>query len=69
MQDGGVGFLERYAIMEELRKGRLREVRILEGSPIIEFGVGYLNRRNLSPAAWAFLRLLDKWDDLLPFMK
>ncbi|MBN2122829.1 MAG: LysR family transcriptional regulator, partial [Deltaproteobacteria bacterium] len=68
-QDSGVGFLERYAITDDLKRGLLREVRILEGPPVIEFGVGYLNRRILSPAAWAFLRLLDKSEDLLPFIK
>ncbi len=67
-QDKGVSFFERYE-MEEPSEKALREVRILEGAPIMEFGIGYLNRKNLSPAAWAFLRLLDKSEDLLPFIK
>jgi len=67
-QDKGVGFFERYE-MEEPSEKALREVRILEGAPIMEFGIGYLNRKTLSPAAWAFLRLLDKSEDLLPFIK
>lgn len=67
-QDKGVGFFERYE-MEEPSEKVLREVRILEGAPIMEFGIGYLNRKTLSPAAWAFLRLLDKSEDLLPFIK
>jgi DNA-binding transcriptional LysR family regulator len=66
-QDNGVGFVERDAIREELNTGSLKIVRILEGSPVIEFGIGYRNRRNLSPAAWAFLRLLDKSEAITPF--
>jgi len=65
-QDKGVGFFERYAVREELREGSLRSVRILEGSPTIAFGIGYLQRRHLSPAAWAFLRLVGSQPDLLP---
>jgi DNA-binding transcriptional LysR family regulator len=67
-QDKGVSFFERYE-MEGPSEKVLREVRILEGAPVMEFGIGYLNRKNLSPAAWAFLRLLDKSEDLLPFIK
>jgi DNA-binding transcriptional LysR family regulator len=67
-QDKGVSFFERYE-MEEPSEKVLREIRILEGAPIMEFGIGYLNRKTLSPAAWAFLRLLDKSKDLLPFIK
>jgi len=59
-QDNGVGFVEQYAVEEELSSGSLKAVQILEGSPAIEFGIGYRNRKYLSPPAWAFLRLLDK---------
>ena len=59
-QDHGVGFVEQGAIEEELKNGTIKLVRILEGSPVIEFGIGYRNRKDLSPSAWAFLRLLDK---------
>jgi DNA-binding transcriptional LysR family regulator len=59
-QDAGIGFVEQDAIDEELKNGTLKRVQILEGSPAIEFGIGYRNRKDLSPAAWAFLRLLDK---------
>ena len=60
LQDSGVGFVERDAVNEEIQNGTLQIVRILEGSPAIEFGIGYRNRKDLSPPAWAFLRLLDK---------
>jgi len=59
MQDRGLAFMEKGAVEEELKNGSLISVHILEGSPIIEFGIGYRNRRDLSPPAWAFLRLLE----------
>jgi len=68
-RDSGVAFVERDAAREELKKGSLKVVRILEGSPVIEFGIGYRNRRDLSPAAWAFLRMLDTARDLKPFSR
>lgn len=43
-QDNGVGFIERDAVNDELHNGTLQAVRILEGSPTIEFGIGYRNR-------------------------
>ncbi|MFH1115011.1 MAG: LysR family transcriptional regulator [Pseudomonadota bacterium] len=64
-QDNGVGFLEEFAVNEELKNGSLKAVKIHEGSPTIEFGIGYRNRKYLSPPAWAFLRLLDKSKNLL----
>lgn len=67
-QDKGISFLEEYSI-EKKGKNALKQIRILEGSPTIEFGIGYLNRKQLSPAAWAFLRMVDKSKDLFPFIK
>ncbi len=64
-QGNGVGFLEEFAVNEELIDGSLKAVQILEGSPTIEFGIGYRNRKYLSAQAWAFLRLLDKSRSLL----
>ena len=63
-QDNGIAFVEHDAIDEELKSGTLKLVRILKKSPVIEFGIGYRNRKNLSPPAWAFLGLLDKSADL-----
>jgi DNA-binding transcriptional LysR family regulator len=68
-QDNGIAFVERDAVDEELRAGTLKTVRILEGSPSIEFAIGYRDRRELSPPAWAFLRLLDKSADLFSVLK
>lgn len=58
--DNGLGFAQRGLVEEELKDGRLRLVRIVEGFPIVESGIAYAHRRELSPAAWAFLRLADK---------
>lgn len=63
-QDNGVAFLKREAVEAELNDGSLKIVHILEGSPVVEVGIGYRNRRELSPAAWAFLRLVEKCEDL-----
>lgn len=60
-----MAFVKRDAVDEELKNGTLKSVRILEGSPTIEFGIGYRNRKELSPPAWAFLRLLEKSETLL----
>ncbi len=65
-QDNGTCFLVRSAVQEELKSKALREIRILEGAPRIEYGIGYLQRKALSPAAWAFLRLLEQVRDILP---
>ncbi|MGE5841695.1 MAG: LysR family transcriptional regulator substrate-binding protein, partial [Deltaproteobacteria bacterium] len=59
-QDEGVGFMCWDEIADELSKKRLREIRLLECSPYIEYGIGYLTRKNLSEASLAFLRMIDK---------
>ncbi|MCX5805847.1 MAG: LysR family transcriptional regulator [Proteobacteria bacterium] len=68
-QDNGVSFFERDAIEEELSNGTLKPIHILEGSPTLGFGIGYRNRKDLSPPAWAFLRLFDKPEVLSMFFK
>jgi DNA-binding transcriptional LysR family regulator len=65
-QDNGACFLVRSAVQHELKINTLKEVRVLEGAPRIQYGIGYLQRKTLSPAAWAFLRLLDRVGDILP---
>ena len=64
-QDDGVSFLVRSTVSEDLNKSKLRSINILAGPPTLEYGIGYLERRSLSPGAWAFLRLLDKYEDLI----
>jgi len=59
-QDEGVCFMCRDEIADDLSKKRLREIRLLECSPYIEYGIGYLNRKNLSEASLAFIRMIDK---------
>jgi DNA-binding transcriptional LysR family regulator len=53
-RDNGIGFIESDAVEQELRDGSLRSITILEGWPVIEFGIAYGNRRELSAGAWAF---------------
>ncbi len=65
-QETGVSFLEKYAVQEELNNNVFKSIRILEGAPKIQFGIGYHQKKHLSPAAWSFLRLLDKYKDIFP---
>ena len=65
-QDNGISFMGKMAVEEDLKNHAFRAIRILEGSPTIQFGIGYLQRKYLSPAAWAFLRMVDKMDEILP---
>ena len=50
--DYGLAFLERYSVREELEAGVLKPIRILEGSPSFRLGIGYFQRKDLSPTAW-----------------
>jgi DNA-binding transcriptional LysR family regulator len=59
-QDEGVGFICRDEIADELSKKRLREICLLECSPYIEYGIGYLTRKNLSEASLAFIKMIDR---------
>ncbi|MEW6663760.1 MAG: LysR substrate-binding domain-containing protein [Thermodesulfobacteriota bacterium] len=59
-QDEGVAFMCRDGIAEDLSKKRLREVPLLECSPCIEYGIGYLARKNLSEASLAFIRMIER---------
>lgn len=64
-EDEGVSFLCRETVEEELSKGILKEIHLSEGPLFIEYGIGYLNRNNLSRASLAFLRLIEKSKDRL----
>lgn len=59
-QDEGVGFVYRNGLAEELPKKRLREIRLLECSPYIEYGIGYLTRKDLSEPSLAFIRMIEQ---------
>jgi len=63
-EDYGVAFLARSAVAKELKAGDLKAVKISEGLPVMEYGFGYISGKSLSPAAGAFLRLLDKLDNI-----
>ena len=61
-KDVALSFLEKFAIREEIKRKTLKVVRIAEGSPKIDLGIGYLEQELLSPTAKAFLRMLDEID-------
>jgi DNA-binding transcriptional LysR family regulator len=58
--DEGVSFVPQAAVKDELQNGLLKSVSIVEGSPVIDYGLAYQQRKYLSPAAWAFVRLAAK---------
>lgn len=60
MADQGASFMVKSALKDELDKGLLRAIPIVEGPPIMEYGIGYIQRKYLSPAAWGFMRLAEK---------
>lgn len=59
--DEGVSFVCRDVVLNELSNGLLKEVHILDFNPVIEYGVAYLKRSNLSQAALAFLNMIDQF--------
>lgn len=64
-EDEGLSFLCRDAVQDDLLKRSIREIHLLECSPFIEYGIGYLNRNILSQASLAFLRIIEKSKALL----
>lgn len=61
--DEGVSFFCRDAVLHELSSGLLKEVQITDFKPVIEYGVGYLKRSNLSQAALAFLKTINQYSE------
>jgi DNA-binding transcriptional LysR family regulator len=61
--DEGVSFFCRDVVLNELSEGTLKEVRISGCTPFIEYGIAYLNRSELSQAALAFLKTIEKLKD------
>jgi len=59
--DEGVSFVCRDVVINELSNGLLKEVNIKDFTPVIEYGVAYLKRSNLSQAALAFLNMIDQF--------
>jgi DNA-binding transcriptional LysR family regulator len=58
--DEGVSFICRDVVLNELSEGSLKEVRISGCTPYIDYGIAYLNRSDLSQAALAFLKSIEK---------
>ena len=59
--DEGVSFFCRDVVQKELSGGLLKEVRILDFKPVIEYAVAYLKLSNLSQAALAFLKMIKQY--------
>jgi len=59
--DEGVSFFCRDVVLHELSSGLLKEVQITDFKPVIEYGVAYLKRSNLSQAALAFLTMINQF--------
>ncbi|MCX5814316.1 MAG: LysR family transcriptional regulator [Proteobacteria bacterium] len=60
IENQGACFMVKSALKDELEKGLLKVIPIIEGPPIIEYGIAYLQRKYLSPAAWAFVRFAER---------
>lgn len=60
MKDKALGFVEIFAVRDQLKNKQFKKIKIKEGSPTIEFGIGYLKERRLSPITQAFLNMLDE---------
>lgn len=56
----GVAFLVRSAIEEELRAGRVKIVPIVDEDLAVQVHIAYLEDGDLSPAAQAFLKILEE---------
>ncbi|MDW7712634.1 MAG: LysR family transcriptional regulator, partial [Deferrisomatales bacterium] len=65
-QNMGVSFIVRSAVRSELEDRRIKTIDVLEGLPKLEYGISYRNKNSLSPAAWAFLSLLEKMEGVIP---
>ncbi len=59
-QDKGVAFLCRDIVRDELSQNRLREIRVSECVPCLDYGIGYLDRKSLSEASLAFIETVDR---------
>lgn len=59
-QDEGVSFICRQGVEDDIGQKKLKEIRVIERVPDIHYGVGYLNRSDLSEASLAFIRIIEK---------
>lgn len=67
--DEAASFFCRDVVLKELSEGLLKEVRILDFTAVIEYGVAYLKRSNLSQAALAFLKMITQFVEQDKFEK
>lgn len=59
-QGKGLSFVPGVTVHAELKNKTLKAVRIVEGLPEVSLGIVYLKGKSLSPAALAFLQVLDE---------
>lgn len=59
-RDEGVSFVCRQGVDEEIEQKKLKEIHVQEIVPDIPYGIGYLNRNDLSEASLAFIRTFEK---------
>jgi DNA-binding transcriptional LysR family regulator len=59
----GISFVVKSAVQEELKRGTLKSRLLSSGPLFLNVDIVYLNNRNLSPSAQAFLELLQKGED------
>ena len=62
----GLCFVPDVTVREELKNKTLKAIRIIEGHPEVRRVIIYPKGKSLSPAALAFLRVLDKLDEIDP---
>lgn len=65
-QGKGISFAPDVTVREELRKKTLKAIGIAEGHPEVRRVIIHPKGKSLSPAASAFLRVLDKLDEFDP---
>jgi DNA-binding transcriptional LysR family regulator len=65
-QGKGLCFVPDVTVREELKNETFKSIRIMEGHPEVRRVIIYPKGKSLSPAAQAFLRVLDKLDEIDP---
>jgi DNA-binding transcriptional LysR family regulator len=59
-QDEGASFICRQGVEDEIELKKVKEIHLDEQIPEIHYGVGYLNRNDLSEASLSFIRVIEK---------
>lgn len=65
-QGKGLCFVPGVTVHKELKNKMLKAIKIVEGLPEVSLGIVYAKGKKLSPAALAFLRVLEQLDKIPP---